>query len=201
MVDFKIEVVVLPVADVDRAKEFYHRIGFREDVDCSGPNGFRVVHFTPPGSAASIIIGSGVTDAEPGSAQGVHMIVDDIVAARAHLAARGVEVSEVYHDAGGVFHHAGATDRVAGPHPDRQSYGSFVSFSDPDGNVFHLQEVTERRPGRVGNVVYGSVAEVEKALREAAAAHGVHEKELGHYDEEWPSWYAAYMAKAAGLES
>jgi hypothetical protein len=110
-------------------------------------------------------------------------------------------VSEVYHDAGGVFHHAGATDRLAGPHPDRQSYGSFVSFSDPDGNVFHLQEVTERGSGRIDHVVYGSVAEVEKALREAAAAHGVHEKELGHYDEEWPSWYAAYLAKAAGLDS
>ncbi|MEU4428311.1 VOC family protein [Actinoplanes sp. NPDC024001] len=199
MVDFKIEVVVLPVSDVDRAKEFYRRIGFREDVDYAGPGGFRVVHLTPPGSAASIIIGSGITEETPGTAQSVHMIVDDIVAARALLAERGASPSEIFHDAGGVFHHAGVVDRVAGPHPDRQSYGSFLSFTDPDGNVFFLQEVTQRRPGRISHVVYGSAAEVEKALREAATAHGEHEKELGHYDEAWPAWYAAYMAKAAGL--
>lgn len=201
MVDFKIEIVVLPVSDVDRAKEFYGRIGFREDVDFSGPGGFRVVHFTPPGSAASIIVGSGVTDAEPGSERGVHLVVDDIVAARDELLSRGVEVSEVFHDAGGVFHHAGTAERVAGPHPARQSYGSFASFADPDGNTFILQEVTTRRPGRVSHVVYGSVAEVEHALREAAIAHGKHEEELGHEDADWPSWYAEYMARAAGLGS
>ncbi|MEV6302453.1 VOC family protein [Actinoplanes sp. NPDC051861] len=201
MVDFKIEVVVLPVADVDRAKEFYTRIGFREDVDYSGPAGFRVVHFTPPGSAASILIGSGVTDAAPGSSQGVHIIVDDIEAARAHLASAGVDVSEVFHDAGGVFHHAGTTARVPGPHPERRSYGSFLSFTDPDGNLFFLQEVTDRLPGRIGQVVYGSVAEVESALRDAAAAHGVYEKEQlgGKFDENWPAWYAAHMARSAGL--
>ncbi|GAA1531005.1 glyoxalase [Dactylosporangium maewongense] len=201
MVDYKLEIVVLPVSDVDRAKEFYTRIGFREDVDFSGPEGFRVVHFTPPGSAASIIVGSGVTDAAPGSAKGVHLVVDDIVAAHDDLVARGVAVSEVFHDAGGVFHHAGTTARVAGPHPQRQSYGSFLSFEDPDGNAFVLQEVTSRQPGRVSHVVYESVAEVEQALRDAATAHGVYEKELGHHDDDWPSWYAAHMARAAGLDA
>jgi catechol 2,3-dioxygenase-like lactoylglutathione lyase family enzyme len=203
MVDFKIEVVVLPVSDVDRSREFYKNIGFREDVDFSGPGGFRVVHLTPPGSAASIIIGSGVTDAGPGTSKGVHIIVDDIVAAHEHLTAHGVEVSEVFHDAGGVFHHAGAAARVGGPHPDRRSYGSFLSFTDPDGNEFFLQEVTQRGPGRISHVVYGSVAEVEQALRDAATAHGEYEAgELGgRHDEDWPAWYAAHMARAAGLGS
>jgi catechol 2,3-dioxygenase-like lactoylglutathione lyase family enzyme len=201
MTEFKLEIVVLPVSDVDRAKEFYARIGFREDVDYTAPDGLRVVHFTPPGSAASLLFGSGVTDAAPGSEHGVHLVVDDILAARAELAARGVEVSEVFHDAGGVFHHAGTTARLAGPHPTRESYGSFASFTDPDGNTFVLQEVTTRRPGRTDRVVYRSVAELEQALREAELAHGKHEEELGHRDEDWPSWYAAHMARAAGLDS
>jgi catechol 2,3-dioxygenase-like lactoylglutathione lyase family enzyme len=201
MVDFKLEVVVLPVTDVDRAKAFYRGIGFREDVDFSGPDGFRVVHLTPPGSAASIIIGSGVTDAEPGSERGVHLIVGDVVAAREQLAAAGVAVSEVFHDAGGVFHHAGSASRVFGPHPARQSYGSFASFTDPDGNTFVLQEVTQRRPGRISHVVYGSAAELEAALRDAAGAHAAHEEEIGHPDPEWPVWYAEHMARAAGLGS
>jgi catechol 2,3-dioxygenase-like lactoylglutathione lyase family enzyme len=201
MVDLKVEIIVLPVSDVDRAKEFYKSIGFREDVDYVGEEGFRVVHVTPPGSAASIIIGDGLTDAAPGSAQGIHLVVDDIVAAREELVARGVEASEIFHDAGGVFHHAGTTDRVAGPHPERQSYGSFLSFEDPDGNGFVLQEVTTRRPGRISHVVYGSVAEVEQALRDVAAAHGRHEMELGREDPDWPAWYAGYMARAAGLDS
>ena len=131
----------------------------------------------------------------------MHFVVDDIDAAREHLLAAGVEVGEVFHDAGGVFHHAGTTDRIAGPHPDRQSYGSFLSFQDPDGNGFVLQEVTRRLPGRVGQVVYGSVAEVEQALRDAAAAHGRFEKELGHADADWPGWYAEHMARAAGLDT
>ncbi|MBB2940839.1 catechol 2,3-dioxygenase-like lactoylglutathione lyase family enzyme [Actinoplanes lutulentus] len=201
MVDYQVEIVVLPVSDVDRAKEFYGRLGFREDVDYAGPAGFRVVHFTPPGSSASIIVGSGVTDAAPGSSKGVHLVVDDIVAAHDDLVAKGVDVSEVFHDAGGVFHHAGTDARVAGPHPDRQTYGSFLSFTDPDGNQFFLQEVTKRLPGRVSQVVYGSVGEVEQALRDAAIAHGKHEAEVlgGKHDEDWPAWYAAYMAEAAGL--
>lgn len=201
MVDFKIEVVVLPVSDVDRAKDFYTRIGFREQVDFSGPSGFRVVHFTPPGSAASIIIGCGITDAEPGSERGVLMAVDDVVAARKDLVSRGAEVGEVFHDAGGVFHHAGTTNRVPGPHPARQSYCSFATFADPDGNTFTLQEVTTRQAGRITHVAYGSIVEVEQALRDAAVAHGRHEQELGHADENWPAWYAAYMAKAAGLSA
>ncbi|AUG81497.1 glyoxalase [Kitasatospora sp. MMS16-BH015] len=201
MVEFKIEVVVVPVSDVDRAKEFYTRIGFREDVDFAGPEGFRVVHLTPPGSAVSLVIGSGVTEAAPGSEQGVHLIVADILAARAELVAAGVEVSEVFHDAGGVFHHAGTAHRVPGPHPERRSYGSFASFADPDGNTFLLQEVTTRRPGRISHAVYRSAEEIEAALRDTALAHHAYELELGHRDEDWPTWYAAHLARAAGLDS
>jgi catechol 2,3-dioxygenase-like lactoylglutathione lyase family enzyme len=201
MVDFKLEIVVLPVSDVDRSKAFYQGIGFREDVDFSGPDGFRIVHLTPPGSFASIIIGTGVTDAEPGSERGVHLVVDDVVAARDELLAAGVEVSEVFHDAGGVFHHSGTTARVPGPKENRQSYGSFASFVDPDGNVFFMQEVTERRPGRISHVVYRSAADLEAALRDAEAAHGKYEEELGHADAEWATWYADHMARAAGLGS
>jgi catechol 2,3-dioxygenase-like lactoylglutathione lyase family enzyme len=201
VVDFKLELIVLPVSDVDRAKDFYKRLGFREDVDYVGADGFRVVHVTPPGSAASLVIGDRVTDAAPGSARGVHLVVDDIVAAREDLVARGVEVSEIFHDAGGVFHHAGTEGRVPGPQPDRRSYGSFLSFTDPDGNEFVLQEISARIPGRISHVVYGSVAELEQALRDAAAAHGEHERELGHEDKDWPSWYAAHMAKVAGLSA
>jgi catechol 2,3-dioxygenase-like lactoylglutathione lyase family enzyme len=202
MVNYQLEVVVLPVADVDKAKEFYTRIGFREDVDYADGAGFRVVHLTPPGSAASIIVGAGVTDAAPGSVDGVHLVVNDIEAARAELLAAGAEPSAIFHDAGGVFHHAGTAERVAGPHPQRQSYSSFLSFTDPDGNQLVLQEVTTRRPGRVSHVVYRSVAEVEAALRDAAIAHGRSEKEeLGHHDDDWPAWYAAYMTRAAGVDA
>ncbi|SNS33771.1 Catechol 2,3-dioxygenase [Actinacidiphila glaucinigra] len=148
VMELKLEVVVLPVSDVDRAKDFYAALGFRLDVDYVGDDGFRVVHFTPDGSGASILFGDGVTTAAPGSVQGLHLIVEDIVAARAELAARGVGISEVFHDAGGVFHHAGETARVSGPHPTRASYGSFATFTDPDGNGWALQEVTERLPGR-----------------------------------------------------
>jgi catechol 2,3-dioxygenase-like lactoylglutathione lyase family enzyme len=148
MVEYKLEVIVLPVADVDRAKDFYKRIGFREDLDYVDGADFRVVHFTPPGSQCSIIVGTGISTAQPGSAQNLHLIVDDIEKARAHLISRGVEVSEIFHDEGGVFHHAGTEKRVPGLYPGRRSYGSFVSFSDPDGNGFVLQEVTERQFGR-----------------------------------------------------
>ena|SRR5690242_1986550 len=146
--DFKLEVVVLPVSDVDRAKDFYESLGWRLDADFSTSEAFRVIQFTPPGSAASIIFGTGVSDAAPGSADGLHLIVDDIIAARTELAERGVAVSEVFHDKDGVFHHPGTVGRVAGPHPQRRSYGSFLSFEDPDGNGWVLQEVTERLPGR-----------------------------------------------------
>ena len=146
--DLKLEVLVLPVSDVDRAKAFYESLGFRLDADFPGEGGFRVVQVTPPGSNTSIIFGSGVTKAAPGSVQGLYLVVDDIVAARDYLADRGVDVSEVYHDQGGIFEHAGAEHRVPGPDPNRGSYASFASFSDPDGNGWVLQEVTQRLPGR-----------------------------------------------------
>ena len=146
--DMKLEVIVVPVADVDRAKGFYAGLGWREDADFAAGDDFRVVQMTPPGSACSVIFGAGLTTAAPGSAQGLHLVVRDIEAAREELVGRGVESSEVFHDAGGVFHHAGTEARVSGPDPDRRSYGSFVSFSDPDGNGWLLQEITTRLPGR-----------------------------------------------------
>ena len=146
--DMRLEVVVVPVSDVDRAKAFYEGLGWRLDADVPGEGGFRVVQLTPPGSACSIIFGAEVTAAAPGSAEGLHLVVSDIEAARAELSERGVEVSEIFHDTGGVFHHAGTAARAPGPAPDRQSYGSFVSFSDPDGNGWFVQEITTRLPGR-----------------------------------------------------
>ncbi|MFC5752932.1 VOC family protein [Actinomadura rugatobispora] len=148
MVETKLEVVVLPVADVDRAKDFYTALGWREDADVTTGDDFRVVQMTPPGSACSVIFGTGVTSDAPGSAHGLHLIVDDIEAARAELADHGAEMSEVFHDTGGVFHHAGSRERASGLAPDRTSYGSFASFSDPDGNGWYLQEITTRLPGR-----------------------------------------------------
>jgi catechol 2,3-dioxygenase-like lactoylglutathione lyase family enzyme len=147
-IDYQLELIVLPVEDVDRAREFYRRIGFREDADYVADDDFRLVQFTPPGSACSIAFGKGVSDAQPGSVENVHLVVEDIVAARDELVRRGVEVSEVFHDEDGVFHHAGGRKRAPGLYPGRASYGSFASFRDPDGNEFLLQEVTERYPGR-----------------------------------------------------
>jgi catechol 2,3-dioxygenase-like lactoylglutathione lyase family enzyme len=144
----KLEVVVLPVSDVDRAKRFYETLGFRLDIDYVASAAFRVVQLTPPGSECSIIIGNGITSAAPGSVQGLHLVVVDIEAARAELVGRGVDVGEVFHDAGGVFHHSGAEGRATGPDPGRRDYGSFASFSDPDGNGWLLQEVKTRAPGR-----------------------------------------------------
>ena len=146
--DMKLEVVVLPVSDLDRAKGFYESLGWRLDADFATGEDFRVVQLTPPGSPASIIVGTGVSQARPGSVRGLHLVVEDIVAARAELAGRGVEISEVFHDAGGVFHRADGAGRVSGPQPERASYGSFASFDDPDGNGWVLQEVTTRLPGR-----------------------------------------------------
>jgi len=146
--DLKLEVVVIPVSDVDRAKAFYEQLGFRLDADFPGGDDFRVVQVTPPGSAASVILGDGVSSAAPGSVQGLHLIVTDIEAARAELVARGANVSEVWHDADGIFHHAGTSNRVSGPHPARASYGSYASFEDPDGNGWILQEIVDRLPGR-----------------------------------------------------
>jgi catechol 2,3-dioxygenase-like lactoylglutathione lyase family enzyme len=147
-VDMKLEVIVLPVSDVDRAKSFYESMGWRLDADFAAGDDFRVVQFTPPGSECSIIFGTGVSSAEPGSVQGLHLVVFDIDAARSGLTARGIDVSELFHDKGGVFHHAGTEGRVTGPAPGRSDYGSFASFSDPDGNGWVLQEIKQRLPGR-----------------------------------------------------
>jgi catechol 2,3-dioxygenase-like lactoylglutathione lyase family enzyme len=194
-VDMKLEVVLLPVSDVDRAKAFYTGLGWRLDADFPVGDDFRVVQLTPPGSDASIIMGDGVTSAAPGSVDGLQLVVSDIGAARAELAGRGVDVSEVFHDAGGVFHHAGTEARVPGP--GSGSYGSFASFSDPDGNGWVLQEVTARLPGRVtpAPTAFGSASELAGALRRAAAAHGEHEARIGEADENWPDWYAEYMVR------
>jgi len=194
-VDMKLEVVVVPVSDVDRAKAFYTALGWREDADfATGPD-FRVVQLTPPGSDCSVIFGTGLTSSTPGSADGLQLVVNDIESARAELDGGGAPVSDVFHDAGGVFHHAGTTDRVTGPSPDRTSYGSFVSFADPDGNTWYVQEVTTRLPGRVAPApaAYESAADLAEALRSAAAAHGRHEAETGQADPDWPDWYAQYM--------
>ncbi|MFF7751699.1 VOC family protein [Streptomyces sp. NPDC007971] len=146
--EYGLEVVVIPVGDVDRAKDFYQGLGWREDADFATGEDFRVVQMTPPGSPASVIFGKGVTSAAPGSAHGMMLVVEDIEAARADLTAHGAPVSGVFHDAGGVFHHAGTRARVDGRAPDGQSYSSFLSFDDPDGNGWFVQEVTARLPGR-----------------------------------------------------
>jgi catechol 2,3-dioxygenase-like lactoylglutathione lyase family enzyme len=146
--DMKLEVVVVPVSDVDKAKGFYQALGWRLDADFVTGEDFRVVQLTPPGSPCSVIFGTGLTSATPGSAQGLQLVVTDVEAARTELTERGADVSEVFHDAGGVFHHAGTAGRVTGPAPEHQSYGSFASFSDPDGNEWFVQEVTTRLPGR-----------------------------------------------------
>jgi len=194
--DMKLEVVVLPVADIDRAKRFYEQLGWRLDADIARGAAFRIVQLTPPGSAASIQFGVGLTTLAPGALQSLYLVVSDIEAARAELAGRGVDISEVFHDAGGVFHHAGTEARVPGPAPERGSYGSFASFSDPDGNGWILQEVTARLPGRVaGETTYGSASDLSQALQRAALAHGEHEKRTGEHDEQWPDWYAEYMVR------
>jgi len=191
----KFEVTVIPVADVDRARDFYQGLGWRLDADFSPSPDFRVVQLTPPGSAGAIIFGTGVTTAAPGSTQGLQLVVDDIDAARAELAGAGAEVSEVFHDADGVFHHAGTQNRVPGPDPEHKSYGSWVSFADPDGNSWFVQEVTTRLPGRATSALaaYDSVSSLADALRRAEAAHAKHEEETGHPDPDWPDWYANYM--------
>jgi catechol 2,3-dioxygenase-like lactoylglutathione lyase family enzyme len=195
-VDMRLEVVVLPVSDVDRARDFYQALGWRLDADFPVDEGYRVVQLTPPGSACSVIFGTQVTATAPGSAQGLQLVVADIEAARTELAGFGAEVSEVFHDATGVFHHAGTQARVPGPAADRQTYGSWFSFSDPDGNGWLVQEVTTRLPGRTTSALasYDSVTGLAAALRRAAAAHGKHEEETGQADPEWPDWYARYLA-------
>ena len=200
--DFRLEVVVIPVSDVDRAKEFYQGLGWRLDADfATGPD-FRAVQLTPPGSACAVIFGTGVTAAAPGSAEGLQLVAADIDAARSELASHGADVSEVFHDAGGVFHHAGTEGRVAGPDPEGRSYGTFASFSDPDGNGWLFQEITERLPGRAeDDTTFTSSHDLATALRRAAAAHGEHEKRAGGPDANWPDWYAEYIVREqAGKE-
>ena len=204
-VDLKLEVVVIPVSDVDRAKEFYGSLGWRLDADFPFENGFRVVQFTPPGSGGSVQFGTNITSAGPGSAQGLYLIVSVIAAAREELVARGVEVSEVFHAGtpGAQFQPDDTSGRVSGPAPDHASYRSFATFSDPDGNGWLLQEVTTRLPGRVdaAETAFASTADLAGALRRAEAAHGEHEKRTGQRDANWPDWYAAYMvAEQAGTE-
>jgi catechol 2,3-dioxygenase-like lactoylglutathione lyase family enzyme len=198
--DMKFEIVVIPVSDVDRAKAFYAALGWRLDADFDNGKDFRIIQFTPPGSGCSVIFGRNVTAAAPGSAQGLYLIVDDIAAARANLLARGVQVSEVFHGAGDAFTGADpaylfGTIRVSGPDPEHRSYRSFASFSDPDGNGWLFQEITTRLPGRIDSTAttFASAADLAAAFRRAETAHGVHEKSLGHRDEHWPEWYAAYI--------
>ena len=209
-VDMKLEIVVIPVSDVDRAKEFYERLGWRLDADFDNGKDFRVIQFTPPGSGCSVIFGKSVTAAAPGSAQGLYLIVSDIEAARKELLGRGIEISEVFHDAGGVY--AGTDEpylfgklRARGPDPEHRSYRSFASFHDPDGNGWLFQEITTRLPGRIDSTTttFASANDLASAFRRAEAAHGEHEKNVlgGQRDEHWPEWYAAYMvAEQAGTE-
>jgi predicted enzyme related to lactoylglutathione lyase len=200
-IDMKLEVIVIPVADVDRAKQFYAGLGWRLDADFAFNDGFRVIQFTPPGSQASVIFGTNVTAATPGSARGLYLVVSDIEAARKELIRRGVTVSESFHGGGDV--HTGADEphlfgsvRVGGPDPGRRSYLSLASFSDPDGNGWLLQEITARLPGRVvSDATFTSAADLADTLRRAAAAHGAHEKRTGGHDANWPDWYAEYIMR------
>ncbi len=195
-VDLKLEVVVIPVSDVDRAKAFYASLGWRLDADFADEHGFRIVQFTPHGSACSIQFGSKVTSAQPGSAANMYLVVPDVQAAREAIAALGVSVSEVFHEGslGDRFH---PDARVAGAAPDGATYGSFASFGDPDGNTWLLQEITTRLPGRIDPTAtsFASAGDLAKALRRAAAAHGEHEARIGREDPDWPDWYAEYMVR------
>jgi catechol 2,3-dioxygenase-like lactoylglutathione lyase family enzyme len=202
-VDMKFEVVVIPVSDVDRAKEFYARLGWRLDADRVVGDNFRLVQFTPPGSGSSVQFGKNLTSAAPGSAQAMLLAVSDIEAARKELVTRGVDASEVFHCASGTgCRFEGIDVRVSGPHPERLSYFSFVSFSDPDGNGWVLQEVTKRLPGRfAGDIRFASARDLAQAMIRAARAHGQHEKRTGQADPNWPDWYAEYMVREQSGEA
>src|ERR1700738_1821562 len=186
--DLKLEAVVIPVSDVDRAKSFYSKLGWRLAADFVAGESFRVVQFTPPGSPTSIHFGKGLTSAAPGAAQNLYLVVPDIEAGRAELAERGAKIGDVFHRAGP------GQPPVSGRDPEGRSYVSFASLSDPDGNTWLLQEITARLPGRVdAETAFSSPADPAGALRRAAAAHGEHEKRTGEHDENWPDWYAEYM--------
>jgi catechol 2,3-dioxygenase-like lactoylglutathione lyase family enzyme len=193
--DMKLEVVVIPVSDVDRAKRFYGGLGWRLDADFVVGDTVRVVQFTPPGSPASIHFGKGITPAAPGSQSGLFLVVSDIESARAELVSHGVEVSEVFHRAGP------GQPPVGGRDPQRRSYFSYATFSDPDGNSWLLQEVTTRFAGRIDSnaTTFASESDLASAMRRASVAHGEHEKRIGAADANWPEWYSAYMvAEQAG---
>jgi catechol 2,3-dioxygenase-like lactoylglutathione lyase family enzyme len=199
-VDMKFEVVVIPVSDVDRAKAFYAKLGWRLDADFADGDGYRVIQFTPPGSSCSVIFGRNVTAAAPGSAQGLYLIVSDIEAARGELLARGVAVSKVFHSdsvrTGTDEPYLFGKRRVGGPDPKHASYSSFASFGDPDGNGWLFQEITTRLPGRIATATtFASVNDLAAAMRRAEAAHGEHEKRTGQRDAEWADWYAEYMVR------
>ena len=201
-VDMKLEAIIIPVLDVDRAKQFYVNLGWRLDIDVAHGD-FRGIQITPHNSAASIIFGKGITSTKPGSVQNLVLAVDDIDAARADLIARGVDASEVFHFAGGPFNNSVENPRVDGRDPEGRSYFSFVSFEDPDGNGWMVQEITTRLPGRVdpGRTSFGSASELASAMIRAATAHGEHEQRTGERDENWPAWYAEYMvADQAGTQ-
>lgn len=203
--DLKLEVVVIPVADPDRSKAFYAGLGWRLDADFSFDNGFRVVQFTPPGSACSIQFGTKITAAEPGTAHGLYLIVSDIESARSELMDRGAKVSEVFHpgEPGAQLRPDDTSGRVVGPDPDGTSYNSFATFQDPDGNDWLMQEITNRLPGRVDPSLtsFSSAADLASALRRAAAAHGEHEKRIGAADPDWPDWYARFMVSEQAGEA
>ncbi|MEV8631291.1 VOC family protein [Streptosporangium sp. NPDC051023] len=194
--DLKVEAVVIPVSDVDRAKKFYEGLGWRLDADFAFGNGFRVVQVTPPGSPASIQFGTKITNQKPGTAEGVYLVVSDIAAAREQLVSLGANVSEVFHPEAPGAQFGLAEGQADGLASERASYGSFATFRDPDGNTYLLQEVTTRLPGRVESTstTYATVSDLAGALRRAAAAHGEHEaRNGGAHDENWPDWYAAYL--------
>lgn len=204
-VDMKLEAVVIPVADVDRSKEFYEKLGWRLDADFRFDNGLRVIQMTPPGSGCSIQFGTNITTAAPGSAHGMYLVVSDIEAARGELAGRGIKVSEVFHPEipGAQFQPEGAPGRAPGPAPGHATYFSYATFEDPDGNGWLLQEVTTRFPGRVDAAAtsFASASDLASAFRRAEAAHGEHEKRTGQRDVNWPEWYAAYMvAEQSGAQ-
>ncbi|HEX2085463.1 MAG TPA: VOC family protein [Solirubrobacteraceae bacterium] len=197
-VDQKLEVVIVPVTDAERSKAFYESLGWRLDADFVFSETSRILQFTPTGSDASIIFGTGVTSATPGSVAGLVLAVTDIDAAHDDLVERGIDVSDVFHGVDSVF---GPAERKPGADPDHGAYQSFVSFSDPDGNAWLLQEVRTRLPGRVTGATFARVDDLAHAMRRASKAHGEHEARTGEHDEEWPDWYAAYMvAEQSGEE-
>ena len=204
--DMKFEIVVIPVSDVDRAKTFYANLGWRLDADFASGDDYRVIQFTPPGSGCSVIFGTNVTAQQPGSAQGLYLIVSDIAAARSELLGRGVKVSDMFH-AGDSF--TGSDEiylfgsrRIGGRDPEHRSYRSFASFNDPDGNGWLFQEIIARLPGRVeGNTAFTSPSDLAAALKRAATAHGEHEQRTGQHDADWFNWYAEYMVREQSGET